>query len=65
MATISFYIRHVLKDEEKIEELLEALNDPNAGVSISEEDVEKTMRELKEGKELVEQWIEQFLASKD
>ena len=61
MATISFYVRHILKDEDKIEELLEALNNPNAGVSISEEEVRKTMEELEEGKELIEQWIEQYL----
>jgi len=65
MATLSFYIRHVLRDEKKIEELLDALNDPNAGISVSKEEVEKTMKELEEGEEFVEKWIEQFLASKD
>jgi hypothetical protein len=56
MATLSFYIRHVLKDEKKIEELLDALNDPNAGVSISEEDVKKTMEDLEKGKLFLRQW---------
>ncbi len=63
MATISFYIRHVLKDEEKIEELLEALNDPNAGVSISREEVRGTLQELEEGEERIKEWIDQFLLS--
>jgi len=65
MATISFYVRHVLRDEEKIEELLEALNDPNAGISISEEEVKKTMQELEEGEETFRQWIRQYLLSED
>jgi len=56
MATLSFYIRHVLKDEKKIKELLDALNDPNAGVSISEEDVKKTMEDLEKGKLFLRQW---------
>ncbi|SMO55145.1 hypothetical protein SAMN06269117_11023 [Balnearium lithotrophicum] len=55
MANLSFYIRHVLKDEEKIEELLEALNNPNEGISISEEEVKRTMQELEEGEEIIRQ----------
>jgi len=51
MATISFYIRHVLKDKKKIEELLEALNDPNAGVSISREEVRG--RSLRRGRSVL------------
>jgi hypothetical protein len=56
MATISFYIRHVLKDEKKIEELLEALNDPSAGICVREEEVKKTLEELERGKMFLEQW---------
>jgi len=61
MAIISFYIRHVLKDEKKIEELLEALNDPNAGVSISRKEVRRTLQELEEGEKRLKEWIDQFL----
>jgi len=61
MATISFYVRHILKDEDKIEELLEALNNPNAGVSVSEEDVRKTREDLERGRLFLRQWIEQYL----
>ncbi len=65
MATVSFYIRHVLRDEEKIEELLEALNNPDAGISISEEEVRKTMQELEKGEDILNQWIDQYLLSRD
>ena len=65
MATVSFYVRHVLRDEEKVEELLEALNNPEAGVSISEEEVRRTMQELEKGEDILNQWIDQYLLSKD
>ena len=65
MATVSFYVRHVLKNEEKVEELLEALNNPEAGVSISEEEVRKTMQELEKGEDILNQWIDQYLLSRD
>ncbi len=65
MATVSFYIRHVLRDEEKIEELLGALNNPDAGISISEEEVRKTMQELEKGEDILNQWIDQYLLSRD
>jgi len=65
MATVSFYIRHVLGNEEKIEEVLEALNNPDIGISISEEEVRKTMQELEKGEDILNQWIDQYLLSKD
>jgi len=65
MATVSFYVRHVLRDEEKIEELLEALNNPEVGVSVSEEEVRKTMQELEKGEDILNQWIDQYLLSRD
>ncbi len=65
MATVSFYIRHVLRDEEKIEELLGSLNNPQVGVSISEEEVRKTMQELEKGEDVLNQWIDQYLLSRD
>ena len=65
MATVSFYIRHVLRNEEKIEEVLEALNNPDIGISISEEEVRKTMQELEKGEDILNQWIDQYLLSKD
>ena len=65
MATISFYVRHVLKDEKKIEELLEALNDPNAGISINREEVKRTLQKLEEGEERIKEWIDQLLLSCD
>ena len=65
MATVSFYVRHVLRDEEKVEELLEALNNPEAGVSISEEEVRRTMQELEKGEDILNQWIDQYLLSRD
>ena len=56
MATVSFYIRHVLTDEEKIEELLEALENPEIGYSVSEEDVKKTREDLERGRLFLRQW---------
>jgi len=40
---------------------LEALNNPNAGVSVSEEDVRKTGEDLERGRLFLRQWIEQYL----
>ena len=61
MPTISFYVRHTLRDEKKIEELLEALGNPEEGYYVSEEDVRKTMEDLESGRLFLRQWIEQYL----
>ena len=59
MATISFYVRHILKDEKKIEELLEALENPEEGYYVSREDIRKTREDLEKGKLFLKQWLKQ------
>jgi len=61
MPTISFYVRHILRDEKKIEELLEALENPEVGYQVSEEDVRKTREDLERGRLFLRQWVEQYL----
>jgi len=63
MATVSFYVRHLLKDERKVEELLEALNNPDVGIVVDVEEVKRALKELEEGEETLKEWIDRFLLS--
>jgi hypothetical protein len=63
MATVSFYVRHLLKDERKVEELLEALNNPDVGIVVDVEEVKRALKELEEGEETLKEWIGRFLLS--